>query len=174
MRDLAEVFRPELVLPIRGKDYTVPAPDAGTGLRLTALWAFVMQASAQAMEADGDHREALLRALNLTDAQTDDFYAMALTQPVMDEMVADGLPWEYIAHAAETAWHRWVQGADIATAYWESGGKAVPTMSRQTLSTSTSTGEASTTPTPGYGTGTTSRPKSGKHKSKHGKKASTG
>lgn len=99
-RDLEEFLDPTLKLPIRGKTYTVQSPDAKTGLWVQALFI-----ESKILD-DDDERAAFQRVLGDT----------------FDEMSADGVPWEYVKHAATTAMLWIVHGKDAADRFWNGGG----------------------------------------------------
>jgi hypothetical protein len=118
MRDLEDFFDPTLKLPIRGKTYVVPSPDAKTGLRVQRL----MTTGAIAA-AGGEVSEDDLAALELDDDAERDLY-LRLLGSTYDEMIGDGLPWEMIRHAGGTAM-MWVAfGTESAERFWESAGEA--------------------------------------------------
>lgn len=168
MKDLADVFDPDLRLPIRGKTYTVPAPTAEVGLRLAALSAIADATAA----TDGDTLAAAAEALQLDDGDELDFHKDCLGT-AYQQMLDDKLPYAYIEHAAATAFLYWTKGADAGEWYWNAGGKATPSLAAPTPD-SDSTAAASTTSTPASTSGTTSRPKSqnGTTKKARAKKAS--
>ena len=118
MRDLDEFFDPTLRLPIRGKVYVVASPDAKTGLRVQRL----MSTGAVAAMG-GEVSDADLESLEFDDDEERDLY-LRILGPAYDEMLADGLPWEIVQHAGQTAL-MWVAfGREAAERVWESVGEA--------------------------------------------------
>ncbi|HET6915576.1 MAG TPA: hypothetical protein VFH56_05745 [Acidimicrobiales bacterium] len=117
MRDLDEFFNPTLRLPIHGKVYVVASPDAKTGLRVQRLMSVGAYAAAGGEVTDDD-----LDSLEFDDDEERDLY-LRILGPAYDEMVADGLPWEIVQHAGQTAL-TWVAfGRDAADRIWESVGE---------------------------------------------------
>ena len=117
-RDLDEFLDPTLKLPIRGKTYVVQSVDAKTG-----LWCQRMMHVAVTAVAGLSMSEADAASLDLDDHQELDLYQRVLGD-AYDEMVADGLPWEWIKHAGTTAF-MWAAGnREQAESFWASPGKA--------------------------------------------------
>ncbi|MGW6518541.1 DUF7426 family protein [Streptomyces sp. NPDC054962] len=108
---LGELLDETLQLPIGDKTYTVPAPAAATGLRVQAI----MQAAAVAADG-GQVDEPVLR-----DAAERDMYRDVLGT-AHGEMVADGVSWPELKHAAVTAMVWIVQNREAAERYWNAGG----------------------------------------------------
>ncbi|MFE7017555.1 hypothetical protein ACFVAQ_45050 [Streptomyces sp. NPDC057651] len=106
-----ELLADGLELPLGGKTYRVPAPSAEIGLRTTAI----MQAAAVA--ADGGQADEQV----LADAAERDLYRDVLGS-AHDEMVANGVQWTALKHAAITAMVWIVQSKEAAERYWNSGG----------------------------------------------------
>jgi len=107
-------------LPIRsraypdGKDYTIPPPDAMTGLEVIRLISVYTSSS--------DDIEAQLQGV----AQLDDMAGGNLEERVLgeafNEMIADGVPWPMAKLAFQTAMS-WISlGAEPAARFWASGG----------------------------------------------------
>ncbi|NKU72723.1 hypothetical protein GS898_04960 [Rhodococcus hoagii] len=94
LKDLDTFFDPDLHLPIRGKKYTVTAPD----------WETVKQLRVKIFADDLPPLE-----------QSDD--AVAALGPALDEMVADNLPWPMILHAGRTAMLHWAS-PELAEIHW--------------------------------------------------------
>ncbi|MEU8950895.1 hypothetical protein [Streptomyces sp. NPDC048489] len=109
--ELGELLDGTLKLPISGKTYVVPAPPASTGLRVQAI----MQAAATAADG-GKINEPIL-----ADAAERDMYLDVLGT-AHAEMIADGVDWPTLKHAAVTAMVWIVQSKDAAERYWNSGG----------------------------------------------------
>lgn len=143
--DLADVFDPDLRLPINGKTYVIPPPSAAVGLRLEALQALVNAAKSGARLSERE-----VKALRLDDEQELNLYQSTLG-PAYDQMVADGVSFPALKRAGMTAYLFWTQGEESAERYWASGSGKAPSGT-----TSTPTGEASSTPTPASGSGTSS------------------
>lgn len=96
LKDLTETgFDPDLHLPIRGKQYTVPAPDYETAKRMR-----------EQTTAEG------LPPVEQIDQ------AIAALGPAFDEMVADGIPWPMILHAGRTTILHFGFSPDMAEIHW--------------------------------------------------------
>lgn len=145
-RDLDEFFDDSLRLPIGGKEYVVPSPNAETG-----LWCQGMLAAGVAVHA-GRQPEGIAE---LDDEQENNLYQRVLG-PVWGELQADGVPWTRIRHAGITAF-LWAAGnEDLASAFWESGGRGeAPAPNRKARRTA-STASATSTRSRGSTNGTTS------------------
>lgn len=142
LKALDEFFDDTLTLPIGGREYTIPAPDAETGLLCQRL----MQAGVAA--AAGQQTD-LSDLAELDDDQETDLYKRCLG-PVYDQLIADKVSWPRIKHAGITAF-LWV-AADLETAmrYWEAGGNPEAfapsrTVSEAAASTTRSRGSTSGT-----------------------------
>ncbi|NKR96217.1 hypothetical protein GS473_04515 [Rhodococcus hoagii] len=94
LKDLDTFFDPDLHLPIRGKKYTVVAPD----------WETVKQLRVKIFAGDLPPLE-----------QSDD--AVAALGAAVDQMAADGVPWPMILHAGRTAMLHWVS-PELAEIHW--------------------------------------------------------
>ncbi|ORL06453.1 DUF7426 family protein [Prescottella equi] len=94
LKDLDTFFDPDLHLPIRGKKYTVAAPDWDTVKRLR-------------VKVFADDLPPL--------EQSDD--AVAALGAAVDQMAADGVPWPMILHAGRTAMLHWVS-PELAEIHW--------------------------------------------------------
>lgn len=140
-KDLSEFLQPGLVLPIRGKNYTIPAPSAEEGLRLHLLF----QDPNTSYTDSGELREImkLLGAEWTPNLVTVDVHDPITGEPVLDdkgepvtteidrgtysggvyeEMAADGLSWPEIMHAGRTALFDAGQGRTIAELMWTQTG----------------------------------------------------
>ncbi|KHJ74653.1 hypothetical protein [Rhodococcus sp. Chr-9] len=96
LKDLTETgFDPDLHLPIRGKRYTVPAPDYDTAKKMRDMVATEGMPPVE---------------------QTDE--AIAALGPAFDEMVADGLPWPMILHSGRTAILHFGMSPDWGEIHW--------------------------------------------------------
>lgn len=100
-----------LKLPVAGKTYVTPSPDAKTGLlcqRLVAgtttlaLGGEMSDAETQQILSDNDERELYERILG----------------PAWDEMLADGVPWHVLQLAGTTALIWIVNGEAAAEECW--------------------------------------------------------
>ncbi|MEV3981773.1 hypothetical protein [Nonomuraea sp. NPDC049758] len=109
-RDLDEFFDDSLPLPIGGKTYRVPPPDADTGLLCQRLMTAGI-AAANGKEVD---------AAQLDDAGEVDLYQRVLGA-AYDEMRADEVSWPRLKHAGVTAF-LWIAGDEEAAAkFWDAG-----------------------------------------------------
>lgn len=96
LKDLTETgFDPDLHLPIRGKKYTVPAPDYDTAKRMRDMVAVEGMPPVEQIDE-----------------------AIAALGPAFDEMVADGLPWPMILHSGRTAILHFGFSPDWADVHW--------------------------------------------------------
>lgn len=108
--DLTAYVRPGFDLPILGRTYHVPAPNARDGLWLQAL-------------VDGAQSLALTRAIGsankavLSDEEERTVYQIALGS-AFEEMVAGDVPWPILKHAGVTAWMHWTRGAEAGERHW--------------------------------------------------------
>jgi len=113
-KDLEDFLDPTLVLPIRGKKYVVPSPPADLGLRVQRLVA-LGNAAANGLDLSPED----LASIDLDDDEERDLLPRLLGS-AYGEMVADGLPWEWVKHAGTTAL-MWVGlGYEAAEAFWSS------------------------------------------------------
>lgn len=155
-RDLSEVFDPDIHLPINGKTYRIPAPDAAAGLRLQLLMRL-----GTAAEAGRELPQSDLAKLVLEGADEEQYLYDTLGTGY-DEMKADKVKWEYIKHAAYTAFMRWTVSPDLAVEYWNGAGVDVgkgPAPTLRPTVTLTDAGAASTTRSAASRTGTKTAPK---------------
>ncbi|HUR06993.1 MAG TPA: hypothetical protein VM347_30920 [Nonomuraea sp.] len=118
-QDLDEFFDDSLRLPVGGKWYVVPAPDAEVGLLCQRL----MHASLQAEqgEAVDDPKLNELAEVVLNDDEERDLYRRILG-PVWNELRADGVSWPKVQHIGATALVWVAAGKDAAAKIWASGG----------------------------------------------------
>lgn len=116
-KELEEYVEPWLDLPIRGKVYRIPSADAETGIFCQRA----LELGAAALRGD-DISESDLAGLRLDDEQERDFNRRLLGD-AYDEMVSDGVPWEFIKHAAQTVFAWTVQDRSAAEKVWKSGGR---------------------------------------------------
>ncbi|MBK6015624.1 hypothetical protein [Streptomyces sp. MBT53] len=145
-QELGNLLDDSLVLPIKGKTYRIPAPSAATGLRVQAI----MQAAATAADGGQADKEVL------ADAAERDMYADVLGT-AHAEMVADGVEWPMLKHAAVTAMVWIIQSKDRAEAYWNTGGDPSQLAPNRQQRRSTS-GAANKTRSRGSTSGTRPRP----------------
>lgn len=96
LKDLDTFFDPDLHLPIKGKQYTVPAPDGVEGPRIRNLM--------------------LDRGLPVVE-QTDE--AVKVLGPAFTRMVDDGVPWTMILHAGRTALINFGFSPDMGEIHWQ-------------------------------------------------------
>ena len=146
-QELGNLLDDSLVLPIKGKTYKVPAPSAATGLRVQAI----MQAAATAADGGQADREVL------ADAAERDMYADVLGT-AHAEMVADGVEWPMLKHAAVTAMVWIIQSKDRAEAYWNTGGDPSQLAPNREQRRKAPSGTASSTRSRGSSSGTRPRP----------------
>lgn len=109
--DLSE-FLTENDLVIQGlgpRDYTVPAPDAETGLKYSALSNIAVRASKGEEVTPQD-----LEALKLDDAEERDFVHQMLGADVVAQMTEDRLPWPALVRTAQYVFTHFAVSADAA------------------------------------------------------------
>lgn len=113
LRDLTEFFDPTFDLPIGGKVYRVKSPDAATG-----LYAQRTLVNGMKVAAGEDLSPEDAAALQLSDAQERDLYPRLLGD-CYQQMIADGVLWELVKHAALTI-YVWVgYNREAAEGFWE-------------------------------------------------------
>ncbi|MEV4472805.1 hypothetical protein [Nonomuraea sp. NPDC049504] len=118
-QDLDDFFDDSLRLPVGGKTYVIPAPDAEVGLLCQRL----MHASlaAQSGEQVDDPKLNELAEVVLNDDEERDLYQRVLG-PVWDELVRDGVSWPKVQHVGATAMVWVAAGEDAAAKIWARGG----------------------------------------------------
>ena len=156
-KDLNEVFDARLALPVNGKTYYIPEPDAELG-----LWCKAMATAGYNISAGITPADDSLPNLQLDDDEEDAMYRRLLG-PVYDELLADGVGPVRLHFIGATAFIWVALGPDVAEAYWGSGGDpkvSAAGMNRagRRAAKSTPTAAASTTKRAGSTSGTTSRP----------------
>lgn len=110
-QDLEEFFDDTLRLPIGGKTYVVPPPDAETGIQMKAR--FELGLRILAGEVDPEEGD-------LDDDEEADLFQQTLG-PVYDEMMADGVNWPRLKRAGMTAFY-WIVGeTSVAEQFWKTG-----------------------------------------------------
>ncbi|MGH3745812.1 MAG: DUF7426 family protein [Micromonosporaceae bacterium] len=153
LRNLDDFVDDSLKLPIGGKTYVVPGPDAATGIMCQRL----MTAGARA-HAGMDIGDI---SIDLDDEEEDAFFRRVLG-PAYEQMVADGVSWPRLKHAALTAFFWIAMDDDTAKAFWE-GKRRGPTPKPA----------ATSTQNPASRNGT-SRKKSRARRSRGGRSSNTG
>ncbi|MEU1880836.1 hypothetical protein ABZ470_26315 [Streptosporangium sp. NPDC020072] len=118
-QDLDEFFDDSLRLPVGGKTYVIPAPDAEVGLLCQRLM-HASLAVEQGEEVD-DPQLNELAAVVLDDDEERDLYQRILG-PVWDELRADRVTWPRIQHVGATALVWVAAGKEAAAKIWGSGG----------------------------------------------------
>ncbi|WP_433355635.1 DUF7426 family protein [Microtetraspora malaysiensis] len=118
-QDLDEFFDDSLPLPIGGKWYRIPAPDAEVGLLCQRLMHAGM--AAEPGEPVDDPKLNELASVVLNDDQERDLYQRVLG-PVFDELRADGVTWPKIQHVGATATVWVAAGKEAAAKVWAAGG----------------------------------------------------
>ncbi len=104
-----------LKLPIGGKVYVLPPVSAELGPRLQVLMSSGVTLGQGGELADDDKQV-------LSDLAEKELYR-DLLGPVYDEMIADGVPWSALKHAAMTVLVDATVDRDTAEQYWENLGK---------------------------------------------------
>lgn len=97
----------------KGKTYTVPPPDADTGMRWASLGELVLF---------DNPTPAQLERLKLDDAAETSLYEQVLGD-TLAEMKADGVPWPRIRQIAQDAFMYWAVNEQFADAVLASQGK---------------------------------------------------
>lgn len=115
-KDLAELLDPRLPLPIRGKTYMVDSPNVTVGLRAQATVAIAAKVRNGEAVTPED-----VAALQLNDEEELDF-TKSMLGASFQQMQDDGLPWEYVRHAAKTVFMWLVSDRDEAAKVWSNLG----------------------------------------------------
>lgn len=140
LKAFEEFLEAPLILPIGGKNYTIPPVSAVDGVRLSeTLYA------------------ARTGADDVSDDSELDLYKQCLGT-AYDAMTADGVPFAALIRAGKTAMYDFLGGREAAERFWNTGsvqGEA----EASTTEASTSTGAATTTKRPASTSGTKPRPK---------------
>ncbi|NRQ31277.1 hypothetical protein HII36_05420 [Nonomuraea sp. NN258] len=118
-QDLDDFFDDSLPLPVGGKWYRVPAPDAEVGLLCQRLMHAGL--AAEQGQAVDDPKLTELVEVVLNDEEERDLYQRILG-PTWDELRADGVSWPKIQHVGATALVWIAAGKDAAAKVWASGG----------------------------------------------------
>lgn len=161
--ELDQVFEDTLNLPVGGKTYTIPAPDA-----LFGLWCqrvieagYLIQQGVKPEEV-GDMPPFPLEdgtVLQVEAGKIDADHAMyrRLLGDVWDQLHADGVSWPRIQVVAQTAMI-WVGvGVEAAETFWNSGGNPEAFAPNRQARRSTATVGADTTRKPSSTSTTKSR-----------------
>jgi hypothetical protein len=109
--DLDDFFDDALRLPIGGKEYVITV-SAQAGMRYQKLFALVVAANAGATLSTDE-----LAELDLSDENEKDVF-LAVLGPAYEEMVADGVTWPKIKHAAATAFMYAAGDKKLAEQVW--------------------------------------------------------
>lgn len=147
-----ELLDETLVLPVKGRRYTIAAPSAETGLAVQA----VVQSAAVAASGGEVDTDAL------GDAAERDLYRDLLGD-AYDQMLADGVSWPALKHCARVAIVWVVQDKATAERVWSSGGDPSRLAPNRQARRS---GGANTTKNPASGSGTSTRPAPGRARRK--------
>ncbi|WP_424533630.1 DUF7426 family protein [Sphaerisporangium viridialbum] len=116
-KDLDEFFDSSLKLPVGGKTYVIPAPDAEVGLLCQRLMnASIAAGSGQPVEGEAEELNQLA-AVVLSDDEERNLYKRILG-PVYDQLFADKVDWPKIQHVGATALIWVAAGKDAAAKYW--------------------------------------------------------
>lgn len=146
-----------LDVEIGGKTYSIPSPDAITGLRLTALANLGAKVHAGADVTPED-----LARLQMSDDDERDFLQQVLGA-AFDQLVADGVSWVRIQRLGRYAFLHFAMSPEAATAAMEKslqGEAAAPNRAaRRAPSRRASSATAKPTRSRGSNAGTTSRSK---------------
>ncbi|MGW5160990.1 DUF7426 family protein [Nonomuraea wenchangensis] len=118
-RNLDEFFDPSLRLPVKGRVYISPPPDAEVGLLVQRLMNAGIAAEA-GQDVDEQELNDLAESVLTNDSDEKDLYKRLLG-PVWDEMFADRLDWPIIQHVGQTALLWVAAGVDAAAKHWEAG-----------------------------------------------------
>ncbi|MEW1843138.1 hypothetical protein AB0392_34800 [Nonomuraea angiospora] len=154
-RNLDEFFDPSLRLPVGGKTYVIPPPDAAVGLLVQRLMHAGVAAQA-GHEVDQEGLTQLAESVLTNDSDEKELYPRLLG-PVWAELFADGVDWPVIQHVGETALLWVAAGVDAAARYWEAGAgeaeapnrkarRAAAAQARSTRSRGSRSGSTRTTP----------------------------
>lgn len=162
--DVHESLEEPLVLPIRGKDYSIEPASGEVGLQLQEFMSEIQEIARRSKAGEKiDESNVDLG----TAAKFDQMEEMSLGKSVRDEMFADGVPLKTIKVAGMAAfyWQTLQDDGETAAAYWASGGKA-PKPNRAQRRTATPTRQGAATTTRKQGSATTTKRKAAASKSK--------
>ena len=110
--EITEFLSDELVLPIRGKQYVVPALNALDGAKFTRLITLF-----RAVQAGVELSEDELAEVTNADF-TDEVFGPTILGSAYGEMIADGVPKMYVDRAFQTAMAFLTDGREAAEAIW--------------------------------------------------------
>lgn len=110
--EITEFLSDELVLPIKGKTYTVPALNALDGAKITRLIT-LFRAVQAGVELSEDEMAEVVSA-----DFSDEVFGPTLLGPAYDEMIADNVSGLYVARAFQTAMSFLLDGREAAEAVW--------------------------------------------------------
>lgn len=164
--ELNEFLDDSITLPLPGRNgktkvYEIPAVDGETGLWAERLFAEIMKA----------HEGGKPDAGKLDDGDERIFYERMLGD-TLGEMIADGVKWPRISHAAMTVYTWTTTNRDTAVKYWDAGGNPEsvrPAGNR--ASRRASAAAARSTKKRASGSGTKARKTSAKSKGSPGRKS---
>ena len=125
LEPLESFFDATLTLPISAKkSYTIPSPDADTGLQVQRL-TVIGQRAAQNEELSDDDKAFLQSMPELDDEQ---LLRRLLSDKVVDQMVADKLSWHARQVVVGAVMHWVAFGQEAAEEYWKAaaGPKSQP------------------------------------------------
>ncbi|GGR80963.1 hypothetical protein GCM10010252_19360 [Streptomyces aureoverticillatus] len=138
-----DLFDETLVLPIGGRRYVIPPPSAELGLRVQTI------VQAAAVAANGGDVDTEI----LSDAAEGDLFRDVLGS-AHDDMLAHGVKWPALKHAARTAIVWIAQDKATAERVWTSGGDpsrlAPNRQARRSGGANTTKSAASTSGTSGH------------------------
>lgn len=120
VRDIADILGTGFPVKIGGKTYRIPPASIETGIYVQK----VVEA-ATGLALGEDLAPDVVADLHLPDDDDGgaDFYQRMLGAPLIEEMRADRVPWEYLQIAARTAFLWAAQGRDAAEEFWAAGGR---------------------------------------------------
>ncbi len=127
----------DLTITLGARAYTVPSPDAETGLRLTGMANIAVRVKSGAVVTAEE-----LASIRVDDDDERQFVAVVLG-PALDAMIADRIPWTVISRAAQYAFVYFSLGRQAAEQALERGvfkGGAVPPATGATTSTAAKSG----------------------------------
>lgn len=114
-QEITEFLSDELVLPIRGKNYVIPALDSLEGTKLTRLITLF-----RAVQAGAELSEDILAELAEADL-SDETLGPIILGAAYEQMIAEGLPKLYVDRAFQTAMSFLLDGRAAAEAVWSAG-----------------------------------------------------
>ncbi|WP_086705591.1 DUF7426 family protein [Streptomyces antimycoticus] len=109
---LDELWDDTLTLPFGATEYVIPSPSAEDGLRVQKIISLAAR-----LQSGGEAVDTTL----LDDEEERDLLELCLG-PVLEEMLADGIPWSRVRHAGLTAMFWVASGPEVAEKYWRTAG----------------------------------------------------